>query len=82
MELSITYNFLIDLDSIHNKLSSDYRLKMFLTPFSLLVFPILIVNRFFSTNPYKMSSFERSVTCRFFHELYSPIERTQEPERF
>ena len=48
-ELSITYN-LIDLDSIHNKLSSDYRLNMFLTPFSLRVFHILMVNRFFNTN--------------------------------
>ena len=54
--------FLIDLDSIHNKVSSDYSLKICV---SRAVFPMLIVNDFHSTNPYKMSISERSVTCRF-----------------
>ena len=71
MERSIRYNFLIDLENIQHKLSSDYSsLKG-----SRAVFPVLMVHHFLRTNPHKMSIFERSVTCGFFQELYSHIEK-------
>ena len=34
-----------------------------------------MVHHFLRTNSYKMSIFERSVTCSFFQELYSHIEK-------
>ena len=43
---------------------------------SLAVFPVLMVNHFLSKSPKKMSIFKRSVTCRFFRELYSPIDNS------
>ena len=78
MERSIRYNFLIDLESIQHKLSSDYGLNicMLLAPFFLY----FVVHHFLPTNSYKMSSFERSVICSFFYELYSQdilLTRTQ-----
>ena len=33
---------------------------------SRVVFPILMILHFLRTNPYQMSIFERSLTCRFF----------------
>ena len=35
---------------------------------------MLMVHHFLHTSPYKMSVFERSVTCSFFPDLYSHIE--------
>ena len=44
---------------------------------SRAIFPILMVLHFLRTNPYQMSIFERSVTCRFlFQELYSHIDKS------
>ena len=37
-------------------------------------FPYTAGQSFLSTNTYKLSIFERSVTCRFFPELCSPID--------
>ena len=34
-----------------------------------------MVNHFLSTNPYKLSIFERSITCRSFRELYSSADK-------
>ena len=42
---------------------------------SRAVFPVLMVNHFISTNPYKLLIFERSVTCRFFCGLYSSVDK-------
>ena len=42
---------------------------------SRAIFPILMVHHSLSTNRYKMSIFERSVTCSSFQKLYSHIEK-------
>ena len=52
--------FLIDLDTIH---------IIVWIYVSRVVFRILMVNHFLSTNPYKLSVFERSITCRFFSRI-------------
>ena len=42
----------------------------------LPIFPILMAHHVLHTNPYKMSIFERLVTCRvFFQELYAHIDK-------
>ena len=66
--------FLIALKSIQHKLSSDYSLYIYMYS-SRAVFPILMVHHFLRTNPNKMSVFQRSVTCSFFLELYSNIDK-------
>ena len=48
--------FLIGLDNIQNKLSSDYSLNI---PFCIAL-SILLVNHFLGRNPYEFSIFERS----------------------
>ena len=65
MERSKRYHLLIDLESIQHELSSDYSLNICFR----VVFLILMVHHFLHTSPYKMSVFERSVTCSFFWEL-------------
>ena len=70
MERSVRYNFFIDLESIHHKLSSDYSLNLYSR-----CFPYVDGPSFLYTNPYKMSIFQRSVTCSFFQELYSHIDK-------
>ena len=46
---------------------------------SCVIFPILMFNHFLKTNPYKLSSFERSATYTdFFRKLHSPIGRNSE----
>ena len=42
---------------------------------SRTISPILMVHHFLRTNLYKMSIFQRSVTCSFFQELYSHIDK-------
>ena len=75
MERLISYDFLIDFESIQHKLSSDYTLNIYV---SRAVFPLLMVHHFLHINLYKMSIFERSVTCSFFfQELYSLLKRNQ-----
>ena len=67
--------FFIDLDSIRNKLLSDYSLNLCFSG----RFPTLMINHFPSTNPYKMSGFERSVACSlFFSRCTSPIDKNLE----
>ena len=56
------YKFLVDLESIQHKLSSNYSLN------------ICFSRR---TNPYKMSIFQRSVTCSFFRNCTHILTRTQ-----
>ena len=74
MERSIKYNFFDDLESIQHKLSSDYSLSIYLSR----RFPILMVHHFLRTNPYKMSIFQRSVTCSFFfRNCTHTLTRTQ-----
>ena len=64
--------FFIDLKSIQHKLSSDYSLNIYFSR----RFPYqLVVHHFLRTNPYKMSIFQRSVTCSIFQELYSHIDK-------
>ena len=59
--------FFIDLESIQHKFSSDYSLNICFSR----RFPYIDGPSFLHTNPYKMSIFERSVTCSFlFQELY------------
>ena len=55
MERSIGIIFLINLESIQHKLSSENSLNIYI---SSAVFSILMVHHFLHTNPYKM--------CRFF----------------
>ena len=79
MERSIRYNFLIDLESIQHKLSSDYSLIIYI---SRAVFSIsirfLYIHHFLRANPYKMSIFQRSVTSSFFSRNCTHIlTRTQ-----
>ena len=71
MERSIRYNFFDWLESIQHKLSFDYGLSIY---FSRRFFHI-DGPWFFRTNPYKMSIFQRSVTCRFFQEWYSHVDK-------
>ena len=71
MERSIRYNF---LESVQRKLSSDYILNIY---FSRAVFPILMAHHFLRTNPYKMSIFQRSITCSFFRNCTQILTRTQ-----
>ena len=49
---------------------------------SLAVFPILMVCHFLRTNPYKMSIFERSVTCSLFFRNCSLILTGTQGEKF
>ena len=72
MKMSTTYTFFIDLNSIHNRLSSDYWIYV-----SRAVF-LMIVNDFLSPNSYKLPIFERSVTCRFFRKCTHLVTRTQD----
>ena len=53
MKLCIRYDIFIGLDSIHDKLSSDQSLNMFLVSF----FTLLMVNHLLSTDPYETSTF-------------------------
>ena len=62
---------MIDLDNIHNKLSSDYSLNMCF----FAIFPILMVNHFLRAKPLQNVHFERSVTCRFIRKLCSHIDK-------
>ena len=39
------------------------------------IFPIVMIIHFLNTNPYKMSNFERFVTCRFWGEMYPCIDK-------
>ena len=71
METSIRHNFFIDLESIQHKLSFDYSLNICFSS----RFPYIDGPLFFRTNSYKMSIFERPVTCNFFQELYSQINK-------
>ena len=54
--------FLIDLESIQHKLSSDYSLNIYFSR----RFPYIDSHHFLRTNPYKILIFRRSVTCSFF----------------
>ena len=64
--------FFIDLESCQHKLSSDYSLTVCFS----LRFLYIDGPSFLHTNLYKMSMFERSVTCSFFfQELYSNIDK-------
>ena len=74
MEKLIRYAFLIDLESIQHKLSSDYSLNIYFPR----RFPCIDGPSFLRTNPYKMSIFQRSVTCSFFQELYSHIDKNSD----
>ena len=65
----IRYNFLVDLESIQHKLSSDYSLNIYVSR------AIWMVHNSLRTIPYKMPIFERSVTCSFFQELYLHIDK-------
>ena len=65
---------MIDLESIQHKLSSDYSLNMYFSR----CFPFIDGPSFFRTDPYKMSIFQRSVTCSFFFRNCTHIlTRTQ-----
>ena len=107
MERLIRYNFLIDLESIQHRLSSDYSLNRCFSrrfPYidgpsfslykllqnihfskvgkmhcfqELYVLPTLMVHHFLCTNPYKISIFQRSVTCIFFRNRTHVLTRTQ-----
>ena len=72
MERSIRYNFLIDLESIQHKLSSNYSLiKYFSRRFPCIDGPTF--------SPYKhLQSVDFSKVCNmqfFFQELYSHIDK-------
>ena len=69
MKLSIRYDSSIDLDSIHNKLSSDLNI-CFSRPF-----PYTDGKSLSQHKPLQIVHFVRSVTYRFFHKLYSPVDR-------
>ena len=72
MQRSIRYNFLIDLESIQHKLSSDYNLNMCF----LRRFPYIDGPSFSPYKPLQNVHFERSVTCSFFfQELYSHVDK-------
>ena len=74
MERSIRYTFLIDLESIQHKLSSDYSLNVYFSR----RFPCIDGPSFSPYKPYKMSSFQRSVICSFFFRNCTQIlTRTQ-----
>ena len=69
--------FWIDLESIQHKLSSDYCLNIcFSRRFPHIDGPS------FSPNPYKMSIFERSVTCSFFFRNCTHILTRTQREKF
>ena len=61
--------FLIDLESTQHKLSSDYSLNIYFSR----RFPYIDGPSFSPYKPYKMSIFQRSITCSLFQELYSYI---------
>ena len=67
MEMSIRYIFFIDLKSVQYKLSSDYSLNICFSRRFPAVFSVQTLTKF--------SIFERSVTCSFFQELYSHIDK-------
>ena len=62
IERSIRYNFFWLIWRAFNISSHLIIVWIYI---SRAVFPILIVHHFLHTNPYKMSIFQRSVTCRF-----------------
>ena len=71
MKMLIRYDFLIDLESIHNKLSSDYSLNICFSR----RFPCTDGQSF---SQYKLSIFEKLVTCRSFANCTHLLTRTQE----
>ena len=54
-------------------LSFDYSLNIC----SRALFSIAMVHHFLRTNPYKISIFERSVTCSFFSGIVHILTRNQ-----
>ena len=72
MERSIRYNF---FDWFWRAFSISFHLIIVWIYVSRSIFSILMVHHFLSTNPYKMSIFQRSVTCSFFKELNSHIDK-------
>ena len=63
----------IDLESIQHKLLSDYSLNIRF----LGLFPYIDGPSFSRTNPYKISIFERLVTCTVFRNCSHILTRTQ-----
>ena len=72
MERSIRYNFLIDLESIQHKLSSDYSLKIY---FSCRL-PCIDSPSFSPYKPLQNVDFSKVGNMQFFfQELYSHIDK-------
>ena len=69
MERSLRYDFLL----IWRPFYINSHLIIVRISISWAVFPILIVHHSLRTNPYKMSIFQRSVTCSFFFKNCSHI---------
>ena len=78
MERSIRYNFLL----IWRAFNISSHLIIVLIYISRAVFPILMVHHFLHTNPYKMSIFQRSVTCSFFFRNCTHILTRTQGEKF
>ena len=75
MERLIRYTFLIDLESIQHKLSSDYSLNIYF----LRRFPYIDGPSFSPYKPLQNVDFsKRSVTSSFLQELYSHIDKNSE----
>ena len=72
MERSIRYNFFWLIWTAFNISSQMIIIRLYI---SRAVFPILMVHHFLHTNPHKRSILQRSVTCSFFRELYSHIDK-------
>ena len=72
MERSVRYDFLIDLESIQHRLSSNYSLNMCFSR----RFPYIDGPSFFRTNPNEMSIFERSFAL-FSRNCAHILTRTQ-----
>ena len=70
MERSIRYNFLIDLESMQHKLSSDYSLT---ANFSRR-FPCIDGQSFSPYKPLQNVNFSKVGNMQFFQELYSHID--------
>ena len=71
MKLSIRYNFLIDLDSTDDMLSSDYSLNVCFSP----RFPYIDGQRFSQCKPLQNVHFWKADNMQFFREFYSPIDK-------
>ena len=74
MEKSKRYNFFWLIWRTFNISSHLIIVSIYI---SRAVFPILTVHHSLRTNPYKMSIFQRSVTCSFFRNRAHILTRTQ-----